>query len=50
MTATAQAARGEKIKTDPPRGRVSDLHAAPGDRRLRKESLLRKVFSIGIYI
>jgi hypothetical protein len=28
MTSTAQAARGKKIKTDPPRGRVSDLHAA----------------------
>ena len=33
MTATAQAARGKKIKTDPPRGRVSDLHA-PAARTL----------------
>ena len=27
MISTVQAARGKKIKTDPPRGRASDLHA-----------------------
>jgi hypothetical protein len=35
MTKTAQAARGKNIKTDPPRGRVSDLlHAPPRDAEI----------------